>query len=263
MKKRYSHRRNSGWHVAAWPLAATGAVVLLILAFKLILPGTFVAMATPLWKTGTGLDAGVGSVFAGFSSKQTLEAQNTALTSQIASLMNQNQVLTARAQDLTKLLGAQQTTTTAGSMVIAGVLARPPVTAYDTIVVGSGLSEGVSTGAEVFGTGGIPLGTVQSVTAHTAVVSLLSTAGKSTSGWVGEARTPITILGRGAGSFTATLPKALAPTTGDTIYMPGPGAIPIGTVKLVSSDLSSPSVDLQITPFVNLFSLTWVQITRS
>jgi cell shape-determining protein MreC len=265
MKRQFSPRRNTNpFRAASWPLGVTVAIVVLFTIVRLIFPGTFVSLVSPLWRGGASLDAGVGSVFSGFTSKEKLATQNAALSAQIAMLMNQNAVLTARAQDLTKLLGSAQpgVTSTPGDQILAGVLASPPVSAYDTLVLGAGSSEGVVKGAMVTGTDGIPLGTIQSVTAHNSIVSLLSTSGLSTSGWVGESRTPLVLMGAGAGTFTASVPKDLAPTTGEIVYVPGPGAIPIGTVKSVDADPSSPSVALQITPRVNIFSLTWVTIAR-
>ncbi len=125
----------------------------------------------------------------------------------LRTLQNENEVLTARAQDLTKLLGGQSGSTQ-GSTIPAGVLARPPESPYDSLVVAAGSADGIATGAEVFSSGGIPIGTVASVTAHSATIQLLSTPGVTTNGWVGENRIPLTLSGMGAGAFTAILPKA-------------------------------------------------------
>lgn len=270
MKKRYLLRRNGSYggvlQSAMLPLGICGAFVFILIVFRLALPGVFVAVATPFWQAGTGLSAGVGSVFTGFDSKQQLAAQNVALASEVSTLKNENAVLTARAQDLTKLLGGGSGALNAGGgtdMILEGVLARPPESPYDTIVVQGGSSDGIDAGARVFGNGGIPIGSVQSVTVHSAVIKLLSTAGVITDGWVGSNRTPISLTGTGAGTFTATLAKAATPSVGDEIYVPGPGSVPIGTVAGIVTDPSSPTVQLRIQPFVNIFSITWVEVARA
>ena len=267
MKKQYSLRRNyrSGNRFAGTPVVAFGVVIgiaALFFVIKMVFPSVIVALAEPLWKGGATLEAAVGNATAGVGNSETLANENTQLAAQVASLQNQNAVLTARSQDLTKLLGGSTTSGTTAQGIAAGVLARPPLSPYDTLVVGMGAKDGVVVGAVVTASGGIPIGTVQSTTAHTATVALLSMADHTTDAWVGENRIPLTLSGMGAGAFTATLPKAAAVNVGDNVYVPGPGAIPVGTISQVETDPSSPSVTLSIQPFVNIFSTTWVEIAR-
>jgi cell shape-determining protein MreC len=244
---------------ASWPLGITVILVVLLIMFRLIFPGMIVALATPFWKIGTFLSSGVGNAFAGFASSSKLTQENAALAGEIASLQNQNAVLTTRAQDLTKILGGQNET---GTTILAGVVARPPVSAYDTLIVASGSKDGVLVNAEVYGSGGIPLGIVKVVTAHTATIELFSKSGLATDAWVGQARVPATLQGVGAGTFTVTLAKNATPTVGDSVYVSGPGALPIGTIARIESNPSSPTVVLDIQPLANPFSITWVEISR-
>jgi cell shape-determining protein MreC len=274
MKKPYSLKRNSrqsfgvgggytrrGVGAAAWPLGITTACVVLLILIRLIFPGAFMVLATPFWQLGTAASAASRNFFGGFSNASRLSQENAALNTQVTTLQNQNAVLTARSQDLTKLLGGQSDQSATGN-ILAGVLARPPVSAYDTLVVAMGSKDGVQVGAEVYDAGGVPLGTVKSLTPHTATVELLSTAGLSTDGWEGEARVPITLVGTGAGTFTTSLSKAATSTIGDNVYVSGPGAVPVGTVARLEQNPSSPTVVLDIQPLVNIFSVTWVSIAR-
>lgn len=267
MKKQSFRRRNSSGagtvlRTIYWPTVFVAAFIFIFMVLRLVVPGVFMALVSPLWQGGTSLNTAIGTIFSGFGNTQKLTLENTALKLQVTTLTNQNLVLTSRAQDLTKLLGGSGTGST-GSGILAGVLVRPPESAYDTLIVAAGSKEGVVVGSEVFGTGGVPIGTVQKVTAHTATVVLISTAGTTTSGWVGESREPLSLVGMGAGAFTASVSKVAAPLVGDNIYIPGPGAVPIGTIASIETDASSPSVTLQILPLVNLFQLTWVEIARS
>jgi cell shape-determining protein MreC len=262
MKRPYSHKRNLPRSVWGFGIAI-GAVVILG-AFRLLIPGAFIALSSPLWNSGSSLTTGIGGVFAGFGDKQKLSAQNKNLEAEIQTLQAQNDVLTTRTQDLTKLLGGQTSTNdTANKGIPAGVLARPPESPYDTLIVAEGQSDGVSLNAQVYSAGGIPLGTIKHVTAHTAQVSLYSSPDRSTDGWAGESRIPMTLVGQGSGSFDATVPKASTISIGDSVYVPGPGALPIGTVVKVDVDPSSPNSVIHIQPLVNLFSVTWVLIRRA
>jgi cell shape-determining protein MreC len=261
MKRQYSHRPNSVGPFT-WTFGVAFFVLFLLFLVRAFIPGTFFSLAAPLWREGTALDASVGSVFVGLTHAQQVALQNAALGQQVQTLQNENAVLTARAQDLTKLLGGQGAAGISAS-VVAGVLARPPESPYDTIVVAAGTDDGVVAGAQAFAAGGIPIGTVESATKHSAVIGLLSTPGRMTDGWAGASRTQVTFKGSGAGAFTATIPRAAAVSVGDNVYVPGPGAVPFGTVVRIDSEAASPTVVLEIQPLVNLFSLTWVEIAGS
>ena len=265
MKKPYlpKHNFNRSNGVSGGQLWTFGVVLLVcffIFLFKIFLPNVLIAMSTPLWNGGTKLEAGVGNAFSSFGNAQALTEQNTALNAEVLTLQNQNAVLTARTQDLTKLLGGQ---TDASSNILAGVLARPPLSPYDTLVVAAGSQQGVVVGAPVFAQGGVPFGTVKSTTNDSATIILLSTPSLTTNGWIGDNRIPLTLIGMGAGAFTATLPKTATISVGDSAYVSGPGAVPIGTVVRIDSDPSSPTVVIHIQPIVNIFSVTWVEIGRS
>jgi cell shape-determining protein MreC len=264
MKKQYLHRRSSSVQRNSWLaiFAMTVLVVILFFILRILAPSVFVVVGAPLWKSGASLEGGVGNAFSGFDNLSKLSQQNSALQDQVTTLENENAALTARSQDLTKLLGGQQTANDGGG-ILAGVLAGPPVSPYDSLIVAGGTDEGVHAGAEVFAQGGIPIGVVKSTTAHTASIALISTTGVTTDGWVGDNRIALTLTGAGAGAFSATLPATATISVGDSVFVPGPGAIPIGTIAKIDADPSSPTVMLHIQPLVNIFSLTWVEIARS
>jgi cell shape-determining protein MreC len=251
--------RNAGRNLA-WMFGSVAGVVTLLFLLRTFLPSVLVFAATPLWTGGTKLEAGVGAVFSGFGNSVKLTQQNTALSAQLSELQNENAVLTARAQDLTKLLGGQSGSE---ANILGGVLARPPQSPYDTMVVNVGSKDGVIIGAIAYASGGIPIGTIRSVAPHTATIELLSTAGRTTDAWIGVDRIALSINGLGGGTFAARLPKSVPVSVGDSVYVPGPGAIPIATVARVKTDPSSPTVDLYLQPMVNIFSLPWVEISRT
>ncbi len=141
-----------------------------------------------------------------------------------------------------------------------GVLARPPVSPYDTLIVDQGSSAGVAEGAFVTGPGGAPLGNVSSVTSGSARVTLLSASGKKTDAWVGEHRIPVTLSGGGAGTFESSAPKDAKIIVGDSVFVQG--ALVAGTVVRIDSDAASPSATLHIQAVINPFSLLWVHIEK-
>ncbi len=231
--------------------------ILFLIFLRFVFPGALTTLATPLWRLGTALDTATGGLMAGFGNAAKLSAERDHLTSENAALEAENAVLTARSEDLQKLLGTR-TDPTKG--VVAGVLVRPPVSSYDTLVVDQGTLSGVRTGGLALGPNGVPIGTVSSASSAAARIELFSAPARESAAWAGEARTPLTLVGNGGGTFTATLPRDSAVAAGDSLYLAGGGAIPMGTIVKVNSDPSSPRETLLIRPFTNIFSITWVQV---
>ncbi|HRH55963.1 MAG TPA: rod shape-determining protein MreC, partial [Candidatus Paceibacterota bacterium] len=144
--------------------------------------------------------------------------------------------------------------------VLAGVLVRPPVSPYDTLILDQGSSAGVEAGMRAEGAGGLPIGIVESASANSSRVILYSAPGKETESWAGEARIPITLRGEGSGAMSATVAREAGIVAGDLVYVSGPGAIAIGSVVAVDNDPSSPRSRINVRPLANPFSMTWVTL---
>ena len=175
-------------------------------------------------------------------------------------LNNENRALRGQLADITHLTGGGTLST---HQVLAGVLAAPPLSPYDTLIVSLQNRSSVPIGAFVYGPGSVPIGTVEQSSQGTARVLLYSSPNRKVDGWIGDKRLPVTLVGESAGSFTATLNRASGVAVGDVLYLKGPGALPAGTVARVESDPSSTTDIVFIVPYVNIFSLTWVSIEGS
>lgn len=260
MRKRFSRRHNS--IVGAYPWAGPAALALIVLALlffilRIFLPGALVALATPLWVSGNALTAGAGNTLSFFGDKGALIEERNRLEADAAALYAKNAALEAQVADLTRLLGKR---TEAGPGVLAGVLSRSPVSPYDTLILDQGTEAGVAVGDRVLGPGGLPLGTIESVAKHSARALLYSTPARETESWVGESRIPLTLIGEGAGAMSAIVAREAGVVEGDQVYVPGPGAVPLGVVVAVGSDPSSPRSRVDIRPLANPFSVTWVTV---
>lgn len=254
-----SGRRRNGLIPGGGAIAAIVLVILILVlvALRAFLPDAFTALAMPLWSFGQAAANAEGNFASLFGNAGDLARQRDVLLSENQAINEENRALRGQVADLTKLeLG----TTTPTGRILAGVLARPPVSPYDTLVVAAGKADGVRAGAFAYGPGNVPLGTVARVADHSATVELFSLGGLQTTAWAGEKRIPLTLVGKGGGAFTATVPSATAIQPNDIVYVPGPGALPVGTVVKVESNPSSPTDTLDIAPYTNLFSLTWLLI---
>jgi len=233
------------------------AIVVIGIILRVFMPGVIVAVAKPFWLSGTVLTAGVGNAGSLFSDKITLARELEAMLAENAALKAANATQEARIQDLQQLLGGR-TEPEAG--VVAGVLARPPVSPYDILIIDAGSDQGVVEGSRVLGPGGMPVGVIESVTARSARALLYSTPGHETESWIGDARIPVTLMGEGTGALSAIVSREAGIIVGDRVYASGPGALAVGTVISVDNDPSSPRSSVDIRPLQNPFSLTWVTI---
>lgn len=259
MKKQFSRRRNfilGRSFVGPISLSLLGIAVL-FLVLRILAPGALVAIATPVWHTGTVLSASVGNGASFFTDKATLTHERDRLLAENTALKEEKATTDARVADLTRLLG---TRTEAAPGILAGVLVRPPVSPYDVLIVDQGSRAGVAVGSRAEGSGGMPLGTVESVSGASARIELYSTPGRETESWVGETRLPLTLRGTGSGSFSASVAREAGVHEGDLVYLAGPGAVALGSVVSVENDPSSPRSHVAIKPFVNPFSTVWVTI---
>ncbi len=231
------------------------AFAIAIFLIRLFAPNFFITLAKPFWGVSSYTAGVVGTVSAAFKNPVTLARDLDAARTENAALVSQNTTLAGQVNDLQKLLGSR---TAAPAGVLAAVLARPPESAYDTLVVDQGTAAGVLVDALVTGPGGAPLGRIASVTATNARVTLFSASDIKTEGWVGENRVPLTLLGAGGGTFDASVPRDAKVIVGDAVYVGG--GLSIGKIIRADSDPSSPTATLRIQSAINPFTLLWVTI---
>ncbi|MDD2657421.1 MAG: rod shape-determining protein MreC [Candidatus Pacebacteria bacterium] len=255
MKRTSLARRNALLSSAdvSWGVGAL-AFALLALLVRIVAPNLFFQAVAPAFRAADVVSEKSHAVFSGLSDASKLAARNEALVSENAALANENRALREKESSI----GALSTLSSSG--IIAGVVARPPASPYDTLVLSQGSSAGVALGQEAFGAGGVPLGIVSSVRADFSRVTLFSAPTMVTDGWVGQAGIPLVIYGAGAGAMRASLARSAGIVEGDIVFALGPGKLPIGTVVRVDGDPSSPSVALQIQPALNLFAVSWIEL---
>ena len=263
MKRTFLAKRNSFFSSAnlSWGIAAL-VFALIVLGVRVLAPNFFWKIFTPVFQISDALDARSHSFLNNFSNAAALALKNEQLANENASLADENQILSKKLADISALSPSTSTginnSKAVSTGILAGVVARPPESPYDTLVLAAGLNEGVTGGMEAFGAGGVPIGIVSSVLNDFSRVTLFSAPGIDTSGWVGHTNLPITLFGTGAGTLIANVARSANITVGDVVFMPGPGMLPIGAVTRIDGDPSSPSVTLRIQPALNIFSISWV-----
>lgn len=232
-------------------LALFFTIILLLL--RLFAPNTFLQIVTPVFNASSSLGQFGNMFLKSFGNAAQLSTENEKLINENVFLASENHALLKKLNSFSQLeIGV--------SDIVAGVVSRPPLSPYDTLLLSVGSSGGVSIGQEAFAGGGVPIGVVSDVLANFSRITLFSAPGMAVDGWIGQDNIPIKINGAGAGVMNASVPRTSNIIVGDIVFAPGPGMLPIGTVTRVDSDPSSPSAHLRITPMVNLFTVSWVVI---
>lgn len=259
MKKTFLAKRNAllSSTSMSWGVIACASVILALL-LRLFAPNFFWQMFSPVFRWGDALAEKSHFILSSFGDTAALALHNEQLRNENAALANENQALLAKEVSISALSNFSTLEGKDTSKILAGVVARPPESPYDTLVLAAGEKVGVMLGQEAFGAGGVPIGVVSSVLADFSRVTLFSAPNTVMHGWVGRENLPLTIRGAGAGAMRASLARSANIAVGDTVFVPGPGALPIGSVTRIDNDPTAPGVVLHITPALNLFSITWV-----
>ena len=257
MKKIFLAKRNAllSSRSITWGVYAL-ALAIVALLLRLLAPNVFWQALSPAFKVSEAISSESHAFVTSFSDAAELAARNEKLSTANAALASENRALQQKLASVSALLGAAAPNGASG--ILAGVIARPPESPYDTLVLAEGTTAGVKLGMEAFGEGGVPLGVVSSVLDDFSRITLFSAPGMTTSGWVGSTSTPLTIFGAGAGAMSASVAREAGIAVGDTVFVPGPGQLPVGSVVRVDSSPLSPSITLRIMPAINPFSVSWV-----
>ncbi|MBL1434503.1 hypothetical protein COB87_002985 [Candidatus Wolfebacteria bacterium] len=142
--------------------------------------------------------------------------------------------------------------------VLGSVLAWPPKTAYDTLLVEAGKE--VSVGDLVLGRGIAPIGLVHRMEGKYAYVRLFSQANVVTQVRAGVDKIPLELTGRGGGSAFIVAPKDVPVERGDEIFFPYNGNTFIGRIGAVETSPSSSTKQLWIVFPKHFYAYTWVSI---
>jgi cell shape-determining protein MreC len=245
--------RNKIW-ISSW-------IIVGILILAVIIKYGAPSIAMPFMKAGAFIhDLGTMAASA-FTSKSSLETENQNLKDQLTQVqveIDRDKVLTQENSDLKELLGRH----TKSSSILATVLAKPPLSLYDTLIVDVGSSDKVAVGDAVFAFGLVPIGTVSNVSSHTSTVLLFSSAGQKVEVRIGK-NVQTSAEAQGGGNFLIKLPKGTTVVQGDPVSAPGIGAEIFGHVENIETNDNDPFIYVRFSLLVNMNELHFLQIDRA
>jgi len=258
-----SARSSRGKLELAFAAALVGVVVLTQAIFPGFLGGTLMKVARPVWRLEQAILGIARKVPAFFRTHISLEAEIVELRAELEEkdrILLDRDALAAENQLLKEEFGRSP----AGKGILAAVLALPPRSPYDTLVLDIGEEGGVAEGALVR-VGPVAIGTIVRVHTRTSVVELYSAPGTETPLQLSHegALVPIEVVGLGNGAFTFTLPKETSVGAGDMVLMPGIQTILFGTVDSVDSTVTGSFHTAYFRSPVAFSSLRFVEIDRS
>jgi len=241
-------------------------IVLLIIALYSMGPGllhlslrAILSGVSPALKGAHILADGRSGFLAFLTSKESLMEENASLRRQATDLT----LMRAENERLRARLATFEGAGFPAASLVASVIATPPHSVYDTLLIDVSKIGNVRQGMLVLSLDGAALGTLAEVFGGTAKVLLFSSSGVQTPSSLGARTTAIDLVGRGGGSFRATVPSRTRVDVGDSITSAVLGGRIVALVEAVTTDVSqlSSTIDARIpVPLHTLNSVILVHV---
>lgn len=245
------------------PLIALALLAAALIAVRVFAPGfaskTLLSVFAPVWKGGNAaLDAGMAAEGLA-KSKRSLIEENASLRRELEAArleLSAARVLEAENAELRAALGVAG----AEKGTVAAVLAKPPVSPYDTIILEVPAGAAIAAGSPIYANEWVLLGEVAEVHGSRIVGRLYSTAGVETNAVIERTQSPHKAVGVGGGNFELRVPREVDVSVGDRLMSPGLSQKLLGEVRQIESGQSDSFKLALVRSPVNIFQLKWVII---
>ena len=227
--------------------------------------GLAATLARPFWYLGNRVGAGAGGVLGLIKNKEKILADNEALRLRLEeaelALIKQDQLL-AENEELRRSLGLPQPIS---QKLVAEVLAGPDRSYFDTFLIDTGSdfnqADTLAVGDLVGLKGGLALGRIIEIGTKVSKVKLFSAPGSELLANLGEAATPVKLIGRGLGNFIAEVPRGVGVKVGDQAVFHNYGTDwQVATVGTVEKTDSETLQTVLLRTAVNLNQLRYVEV---
>lgn len=243
-------------------LFVIGVVVIIRLLFPTAISGPLQSISVSFWKAKNVIVSESRDSLQLLSSKKALVERNRemeeALT-QASFISFEKELLSEENIELKELLGRQAFEET----ILAVVLARPPVSVYDTFIIDAGEDDGVQTGDRIVVSGDIIIGTIAAAHNRTSTVKLFSAPGEVTDVNIGPENILASAEGKGGGNFTVRLPRGVGVEEGDIVTRPSISSKIFGIIEFIITDPVDPFQTILFKNPVNISEIKWVQVVTS
>ncbi len=225
--------------------------------------GFLFKMGYPFWTIKNSINYFFTQSFNVLKSKNSLIAEDYLLKEDIK--RNENDVVLLNLikkenEDLKGVLGRKINNS---NVVLSTVLIKPSFSAYDTLIVDVGESDGVSVDDKVLAEGSVFIGYVSEVYAGTSKIVLYSSPNEKTNVLVGNNNIEKEALGIGGGNFRLETPREIDIKEGDIITIPSLSLNIFGIVEKVEYKDADSFQSVFFKNPVNISELKWVQVVLS
>gem|GEM_PF-6315672 len=235
--------------------------VLAAMTVKVALPqlsGIFV----PLWRIEEYVGAMIAPAFETVASRTDLAKERDELAARLEAEEETNQILLNRIADFEEIESLFSVGTDAAQRaqtVVARVVARPPVSPYDTLVIDAGAQHKLAAGMQVFSSTEVAIGVVKEVRDTSSVVALYSHSGEKTEVSIPSVAGTLRAEGYGGGTIAVTVPHGIAVATNTPVYLAS-SHILIGYTGDSHPELREHADIVFATSPLSFRNLTWISV---
>lgn len=235
-----------------------GVVLLIGIFGRTMLGGVVTFVTHPIFVVGHYIETSSATIPVYLRERTTLLNQIQTLQQEIESqrgIATTVSVITEENKELRSLLGA-----TSSPSVLAGIIARPPYSPYDIVLIDKGARDGVLSGAPVYYGSNMVLGYVRVVYEQYSLVTLFSSPNVESTVYVFGPNIFATAYGEGGGTIRMSIPQGIVVKEGDTVILPSLAGGVLGTVSVVQSIPTEPEQNAYITLEIPLQSIRLVRV---
>ena len=236
-------------------------VVLFIFIFSLSWTRNILfTVGSPLWYIKKSTADFIADNISVLQSKRAILSENASLKEQLL-VKNKEQVLydilKTENEDLKNILNRKK-----GSqkLLLSSILVKPFLSAYDTLIIDTGIFDDVKVGYQVLADGNAFIGYVADVHDQNSKVVLYSSNGEKVKVLIGDSNIEKEAQGLGGGNFKVELPKEVDIKEGDKVVMPSISTNIFGTVEKIESKDSDSFQTILFKNPVNISELKWVEV---
>lgn len=147
--------------------------------------------------------------------------------------------------------------------ILAGIIGRPGVLPYDMLLIDQGTQDGIVPGAPVYIGDRTVIGFVQSATAGTALVTLITTSGFTSTVYVLGPDIYTTAVGLGGGQLRVGIPQGITVKEGDLVILPSVTSGVYGAITHVVAEPSEPQQYAYVAPKTAIGSLRLLSVATT
>lgn len=220
-------------------------------------------IGTPLWTIKNSISSLFLDNIGVLNSKTDLLKENRLLRQQVG-LKEKDlalfEIIKKENDDLKNILGRKKEDQ---KLILSVILSKPFLSAYDTLLIGSGSQSGINVGDKVLADGNVFIGYISEVYDDTSKVILYSSPGEKVKVLISDNNIEKEAVGLGGGNFKVEVPREIDVKEGDPIIIPSVSLNIFGIVEKVEFKESNSFQNILFKNSTNISELKWVEVLLS